>query len=673
MKKFKAESGKLLDMMIHSIYTEKEIFLRELISNASDAIDKMYVKSLEDPEISFDREKFSIRLTPNKEQRTLTISDTGIGMNAEELEKNLGTIAHSGTLDFKQADSTRDVSNIIGQFGVGFYSAFMVADRVQVLSRAYGQEKANLWESNGIDGYTIKEAERDRVGTDVILHLRENEEGEDMDAFLEEYTLRSLVERYSNYIRYPIQMEVTHRHKVEEEEEKEADAKEDKEGKKEPKYEEVQELETLNSMQPIWNKTKNELKEEDYINFYQQEHFGFDRPLAWTHVIADGALSYRAILYIPSQRPFDYYSKDYKAGLSLYSRGVKIMDHADELLPDYLAFVKGIVSSDDFSLNISRETLQKDRRLLAISKKLEAKVVEELKKLLRNDREKYETFFGTFGTDLKAGIYQSYGAKKDPLADLLLYSSSQSEKKETLEELLARMEGKDPAISEDTEKEEEKKAPETEDETKEKDDKNESEPKPIYYATGESSRQIDRLPVMDKLKKDGQVVLYLTERIDEFTIKAMRDYKGHPFQSVLSEDFSPENEQEELGEEAQKKEEALFAEMKEILNEEVVDVKRSQRLAEDAVVLVSQGEISIEMEKAFHGQPGAEHMKAQKVLEVNPKHPIFAKMLQMVEDRDKDKLSEYTHLLYEQARLIEGLPLEDPVAFSKKLQKLMEK
>lgn len=641
MQQFKTESKKLMEMMVHSIYTNKEIFLRELISNASDAIDKMYVKSLDDPSISFDKDKFYIEVIPNKEERTLRIKDTGIGMTKEELEENLGTIAHSDSLAFKTATENKDVANIIGQFGVGFYSAFMVADKVEVISKSYQSDQAYVWASEGSDGFTIEETDKDEPGTEIVLHLREDEEDESYSQYAEEYRLKSLVKQYSNYIRYPIYMTVTERRPVEKEEGDEGDTE----------YEEVDVQETLNSMTPIWEKSKNDLSDEDYIEFYKQEHFGFDEPLAWVHMVADGTISYRAILYIPGSTPYDYYSKDYKKGLALYSRGVKIMDHCEDLLPDHFSFVKGVVSSEDLSLNLSRETLQQNRQLIAIARKIESKITDELKKLLKNDKEKYEKFFENFGIQLKGGIYQSFGANKDSLADLLIFPTSKHNGMRSLKDVLNAYGY--PEIKEDEEGHEGVRP----------------EPGKIYYATGDSVEKIDHLPALEKLKEQGKEVLYLTEDIDEFTLKAMNDYEGHPFQSVLAEDFEAEESGEEDSDDQEKQKE-VFSKMEEILGDEVVGVKKSRRLNHDAVTLVAQGDISIDMEKTFMNQPDGQFMKAQKVLEINTSHPVFAKLEELA-GSDSGDFEKYTKILYDQARLIEGLPIDDPVNFARSIQDLM--
>ena len=648
MKQFQAESKRLMELMIHSIYTNSEIFLRELISNASDATDKLYIKSLSDPSLKFDRDRFFIELEADSEARTLVIRDHGIGMTAAEMEENLGTIAHSGSLEFKKAlsgeETAKEAANLIGQFGVGFYSAFMVAQKVTVRSRASGEQTAHLWTSEGVDGYTLEEAQKDDVGTEITLYLRPDTEEENYSRFLEEYTIHDLVRRYSNYIRYPIRMEVTKSRRVEPE----------KEGE-EPTWEEYREVETLNSMTPIWEKSKNDLKKEDYDAFYQQEHFGYDKPLAHIHLVADGTLSYRAILYIPGEPPFDFYTKEYEKGLALYAKGVKIMDRCSELVPEHYRFVKGVVSSEDLSLNISREMLQQDRQLTAIARKIEGKITDELKKMLADDRATYEKFFAAFGNQLKAGIYTTYGAKKDPLADLLLFSTSKGTELRTLREVVEGYgDGK----------------------------------KAVYYATGESVEQIDRSPALVGLKERGVEVLYLTDEIDEFVLKAMRDYEELPFVSVLDAEFSladMEKENDEKEAKTEQKDEAdvekeqpedadqkaLFDKMKMLLGDEVVAVTASRRLVDDAVLLVSKGEVSIEMEKTFAHQPGGAALRAQKVLELNTTHPLYEKLQSLFKADDEKALKTYTELLYDQARLMAGLPITDAVTFAKRVQELM--
>lgn len=624
MKQFKAESKRLLDLMVNSIYTNKEIFLRELISNASDATDKMYYKSLKDENINFDRNNFYIYLKVDKDNRKIVVEDKGIGMTEKELESNLGTIAKSGSFDFKQENAKDDNASIIGQFGVGFYSSFMVADKVEVISKAYGEDKAYRWESQGASGYTIKETERDETGTSVILHVRE---GEDFDEYLEEYRIRSLVEKYSNYIKYPIKMEVTKSRLKEKENDDDKD-----------EWEEYKEDEVLNSIIPIWKKNKKELKDEDYKSFFRDERFGFDDPLLWSHIVADGTLSYRAILYIPSSIPYDYYTRDYKKGLELFSNGVMIMEKCEDLLPDYYSFVKGVVDSEDLSLNISREILQQDRQLKVIANKIEKKITDELKKLLENKREEYEKFFKNFGNQLKAGIYTSYGSLKDPLADLLIFNSSKGEMR-TLGEYIGQMaEGQDK----------------------------------IYYASGDSVEKIDKNPALEILKDKGYEILYMVDDLDEFIIQMMRDYKGKEFKSAFAEDLDLKgSEGEEKDEADDHNESEVFKKMKEILGDEVVEVKKSKRLKDGAVALISKGEISIEMEKTFMNQPNAGQVKAQKILEINVDHPVFEKLLSALSSNDQETLSQYTKLLYDQSRLIEGLPIDDAVDFSKNILKLM--
>lgn len=661
MKKFKAESQKLLDMMIHSIYTNKDVFLRELISNASDALDKRYILDLEEKASDFDRSTYKIELIPNEEDRTLTVRDYGIGMTEEEMDKNLGTIAHSGTQEFKQAESKGDVASIIGQFGVGFYASFMVAEKVEVVTKSLEDGTSHRWISEGVDGYKIEEADREEVGTDVILHLRKDGEDEDFSRYLSEYTLRSLVEKYSNYIRYSVEMEVSRQKRVplrEDATEEEKKAWEDN-----PEYEESRETLTLNSKTPIWNQPKKDLKDEDYINFYQQEGLGFGKPLRWIHLVADGTLSYRAILYIPSQVPWDFYTREFKKGLSLYSAGVKIMDHADSLLPDYLSFVQGVVSSEDFKLNLSRETLQEDRQMMAMARRIEKRVLEELKKMMEEDEEAYKTFFGLFGTTLKAGIYQSYGAKKDDLAPLLLFDTSLGQGR-SLDQIIGEDGDHDgdhePADADGSE---------AAGQDGEEDEAEEKEKAKILYATGESLEGIRQLPTVQALIEKEEEVVFLTDTIDEFTIKAMVDYKGHTFQSVLSDDFALEGEEkEDLSPEA----EELFSAMKELLDGEVVDVKASQGLTRDAAILTAQGDISIEMEKTLAGQPGdMPTVQAQKVLQVNPDHPVVKKLLAFRDQGKEEDFQAYTQLLYDQARIIAGLSVEDPVTFTRRIQELM--
>lgn len=624
-KEFKAESKRLLDMMINSIYTHKEIFLRELISNASDAIDKLYFKSLTDDSVGMKKSDFKIHITPDKEARTLTITDNGIGMTKEDLENNLGTIANSGSLKFKSENKLDEDNQIIGQFGVGFYSAFMVAKKVTVKTKAFGSDTAYLWESEGVDGYSISECEKDSVGTEIVLELLDDTEDEKYSDYLEEYRITSLVKQYSDYIRFPITMDCTGRRK--------------KEGGKDDEYEDFVETRTLNSMVPIWKKNKNELKDEDYNSFYKEKFFDYTDPLVHMHVKNEGLVSYDALLYIPERVPFDYYSKDYEKGLQLYSNGVLIMDKCKDLLPDYFGFVKGLVDSEDLSLNISREMLQHDRQLKSIAKSIEKTIKNELTKMLKNDREKYEKFWEGFGVQLKFGAYSDYGMHKDVLQDLLLFNSSNDNGKlVTLEEYVSRM-------------------PESQ--------------KEIYYATGTSISAIEKLPQTEKVLDKGYEILYLTENVDEFAIKVINTYKEKTFKSVTAGDLDLDTEEEK--EEIKKQEDShksLFEKMKNSLGDAVTKVKISSRLKSHPVCLSTEGEISLEMEKVLNQNPAnGNAVKAQRVLEINANHPIFAKLTAM--ENDDDKLGKYTKLLYDQALLIEGLPIEDPVEFSNLVCELM--
>jgi molecular chaperone HtpG len=618
-KEFQAESKRLLDLMINSIYTHKEIFLRELISNASDAIDKIYYKAITDKSISFNKDDYYIQISFDKENRTLSVKDTGIGMTKEELENNLGVIARSGSLQFKKENEIKDGYDIIGQFGVGFYSSFMVADKVTVITRPFGSDKAWKWESEGIEGYTIEETTKDEYGTEVILKIKENTEDENYDDYLDEYNLMNLVKKYSDFIRYPIKMEVSEYKKKEDSDE----------------YETVKVEKTINSMVPIWRRNKNELTDEDYINFYQEKRFGFDKPLKWIHLSIDGAVRYNAILYIPSTVPYDYYSREYEKGLELYSSGVMIMEKCKELLPDYFSFVKGVVDSEDLSLNISREMLQHDRQLRLMAKKIEEKIREELLNMLKEDREKYEEFFKNFGKQLKYGIYQEFGMNKDRLEDLLLFYSSSEKKLVTLDEYTSR-------IKEGQEY--------------------------IYYASGDNYDLIDKLPQTEIIKDNGYEILYLIDEVDEFALKVMRDYKGKEFKSVSSEDLGIEEEKVEEEKETESKE--IFEKMKELLQGKVSKVRLSKRLKNHPVCLASEGEISIEMEKVLKQMPEGSMIKAEKILEINPNHQIYEKLKNAYE-HDEEKFKLYTNLLYDQARLIEGLPIEDPIEFANNISKLM--
>ena len=631
-KQFKAESKRLLDLMINSIYTHKEIFLRELISNASDAVDKLYYKTITEGDTGISRDDFGIRIEADRENRTLKIIDNGMGMTREELEKNLGTIAKSGSLDFKSEMDKKDEIDIIGQFGVGFYSAFMVSDKVSVLSRAYGSDEAYMWESSGADGYTITEAEKDSNGTEITLTLKEDTDDENYSEYLDTYKIKSLITKYSDYIRYPIQMMVEkHRLKP---------GCEDKKPE-EQEYETYQELETLNSMVPLWKKNKSEIKDEDYNEFYKDKFYDFTDPAKVIHTDVEGVVSYTALLFIPGQAPFNYYTKDYEKGLQLYSSGVLIMDKCPDLLPDYFSFVKGLVDSQDLSLNISREMLQHDRQLRAIAQRLEKKIKSELLSMLKTDREKYISFFKNFGLQLKYGLYDSFGANKETLKDLLMFYSSTEKALVTLSEYVSRMK---------------------------------HEQKYIYYASGETVEQIDRLPQTELLKEKGYEILYLTDSIDEFALQVMREFDEKQFKSVSGEDLDIEEskEEKEAAEKQAEESKDLLQFMKESLDGKVSEVKLSHRLKSHPVCLTSKGGLSIEMEKVLNAMPTDEKVQAERVLEINAKHPVLEK-LKKEYDTDKNTVKKYTALLYDQARLIEGLPIEDPVEFSNAVCELMTK
>lgn len=671
MRKFKTESKKLLDLMINSIYTNKEIFLRELISNASDAVDKLNFKSLTDNDVDIDSADLAIRVSFDKDNRTLTISDNGIGMTAEELEKNLGTIAHSGSQEFKteNAESQGNDVDIIGQFGVGFYSAFMVASRVRVVSRAFGSDEANVWESDGLEGYTIEPAERATHGTDVILTIREDEGGEDgegFDTYLSEWGLKNLIKQYSNYVRYPIQMMVTkHREKP-----KPEDAGDDYK----PEWEDYEELETVNSMTPIWKKRASDVEQKDYNEFYKSTFHDFEDPARTISFHAEGTLEYDALLFIPGRAPFDLYSKDYEKGPSLYSSNVLIMEKCADLLPDYFNFVRGVVDSADVSLNISRETLQQNRQLRAIAKRVEKKISSDLEDMRDNDREAYEKFFENFGRGLKYGIYSSYGMKADELADLLLFYSAKEQKMVTLAEYAKAM----PA-----------------------------DQKAIYYAAGDSRERLSKMPVVTGVLARGYDVLLLTADVDEFTFQAMRSYHAHDLPKVYEDDAAreaaekavadgaePETEDRTLelknvatgdldlatedekkdAEEATKENESLFTAMKEALGDKVEKVAVSARLTDAPACITTEGPLSLEMERVLRRDPSAEAEgmpKSQRVLELNAKHPVFKKLVSANEAGDAEKIKLYAGLLYDQALLVEGILPEDPVAFAASICELM--
>lgn len=621
-KQFKAESKRLLDLMINSIYTHKEIFLRELISNASDAIDKRYYIVLTDNKTSFDKNDFYIKISTDKENKTLTITDTGIGMTKEELENNLGTIARSGSLQFKSENEAKDGIDIIGQFGIGFYSAFMVSDLVTVKSRAINSDEAYIWQSRGAEGYTIDTCDKETLGTEIILKIKENTEDENYDEYLDEYRLKALVKKYSDFIKYPIKMLV-----------KKSKLKEGSE----TEYEDYFEEETLNSMVPIWRRNKNELKEEDYDNFYMEKHFGYDKPLKSIHASVDGVTSYNTILYIPARAPYDFYSKDFEKGLELYSNGVLIMEKCADLLPDYFAFVQGLVDSADLSLNISRELLQHDRQLKIIAKKIKEKIKSELLSMLENEREKYEEFYNSFGKQLKYGVYSDWGSNKELLQDLLLFYSSSEKKLVSLDEYISRMK---------------------------------EEQKYIYYASGDSVERIEKLPQTELLIDKGFEMLYLTDDVDEFAIKVLTKYKEKEFKSVSSGDLGFDAEDKEADKEADKDKE-LFDFMKEALAGKIKEVKASKRLKSHPVCLTSEGELSIEMEKVLNMMPDSQGIKADKILEINTNHEMFNAIKQAFEE-DKDKVKMYANILYNQALLIEGLPVEDPVQFANDVCQLMK-
>ena len=621
-KQFKAESKRLLDLMINSIYTHKEIFLRELISNASDAIDKSYYYSLVNENISFNKDDFYIRIVSDKESRTLSIIDTGIGMTKEELENNLGTIAKSGSLEFKKEIEGKEGIDIIGQFGVGFYSAFMVSDTLTVKSRRMNSDEAYIWKSEGAEGYSIEPCEKEEAGTEIILTLKANTEDEKYDEFLEEYRLRSLVKKYSDFIKYPIKMQVKKR-KL-------------KEGS-ENEYDDYYEDEILNSMVPIWRRNKSELKAEDYDRFYLDKHFGFEKPLKAVHASVDGAVSYNTILYIPAKAPYDFYTKEFEKGLELYSNGVLIMEKCADLLPDYFSFVQGLVDSADLSLNISRELLQHDRQLKFIAKKIKEKIKSELLSLMSSEREKYEEFFKSFGRQLKFGVYSDWGSNKDVLSDLLMFYSSSEKKLVSLEEYILRM----------------------------KEDQ-----KYIYYATGESVERIEKLPQTELIKDKGFEILYFTDDVDEFAIKMLMSYKEKEFKSVSSSDLGFESEDKE-GDEKKEENKELFDFMKEALGTKVKEVRASKRLKNHPVCLAAEGELSIEMEKVLSMMPNNQNAKADKILEINTNHPMFNAVKKAYED-NKEMVKAYANILYNQALLIEGLQIEDPVQFANDVCALMK-
>lgn len=625
MKQFKAESKRLLDLMINSIYTNKEIFLRELLSNASDAIDKLYYQSLTDKSIKVNKKDLCIKLEIDNDNRVLRIIDTGIGMNMEELENNLGMIAKSGSLQFKEENEKKKDVNIIGQFGVGFYSSFMVSDLVSVVSKKYNESDAYKWESKGAEGYTITKTDKDDYGTIITLKIKDDNDEYNYSEFLDSYKIQSLVKKYSDYIRYPIKMNVTR--------------SELKKGSKD-EYEDVTKEETLNSMIPLWKKDKSKITLEEYNNFYQSKYYDYENPIKVIHTSVEGMTSYKAILFIPAHAPFDYYSKEYEKGLSLYSNGILIMDKCSDLLPDYFGFVKGVVDSDDLSLNISREILQQDRQLKLIASNIEKKIKKELENMLNDEREDYDKFFKEFGMQLKLGVYNDYGMHKDELKDLLLFYSSKKEKNITLKEYVSEMNEKD---------------------------------ENIYYACGETIDKINMLPQVEKIKEKGYDILYLTEYVDEFAVKSLMEYEGKKFINVSEENVNLDTEEEK--EEIKKindDDKEMLSDMKDLLDSNVTSVRFTNRLKNHPVCLVSEGPVSIEMQKVFNAMPTDQEINAKIILEINSSHPIKEKLEELYKN-DKEKFKEYTKILYAQSRLIEGLSIENPTEISNLICNLLSK
>lgn len=618
-KAFKAESKKLMDLMINSIYTNKEIFLREIISNASDAIDKLHYMSLTDKDIKVDTSKFNIHITPDKENKTLTISDNGIGMTEEELENNLGTIAKSGSSDFKENNEHKENIDIIGKFGVGFYSAFMVANKVEVISKKYGTDKASKWISSGIDGYEIEPATKENYGTDIILYLKDDTEDEKYSKYLEEYEISTLIKKYSDYITYPITMYETHKHLKPKKDEKDPD-----------EYEEHTELATLNSLIPIWKKDKSKITDEEYNTFYSDKFFDYEEPIAHIHTKAEGTIEYTSLVYIPSHAPFDYYTKEYEKGLQLYSNGVLITDKCSDLLPDYFSFVKGVVDSPDLSLNISRETLQQNRILKTIANSIESKIKKELETMRDEDRAKYEKFYTAFGMQIKYAVYNNYGIDKDKVKDLVMFISSNDKKYTTLKEYVSRM----------------------------KEDQ-----KDIFYACGESVDKIDLLPQVEAAKEKGYEILYCTEYVDEFALMTLRSYEEKEFKNVCSENANLETEEEKKElEEKNNEAKEMFTFMQEAIPD-VKAIKFTNKLKNHPVCLSSEGDISVEMEKTMKNMPFDNGVTANKVLEINENHEI-AKKIKDLYANNKEELKNYTKILYAEARLIEGLSIENPTEIS---------
>ena len=628
VKEFKTESKKLMDLMINSIYTNKEVFLREIISNASDALDKLHYESLTNSEIKIDTSSFNIRIDVDKDKRTLTISDNGIGMSKEELENNLGTIAKSGSLDFKENNKKKKDIDIIGQFGVGFYSAFMVSSKVKVVSKKYGSDEAYSWMSEGVKGYSIEKDERENYGTDVILTIKEDTDDEKYSKFLEDYEIQGLIKKYSNYITYPIKMEVTHQHL------KEKVNPDDKD-----EYETVTHYEVINDLIPIWKRNQKDIKDEEYDTFYSDKFFDYEKPIRHIHTKAEGTLEFRLLIYIPSHMPYDYYTKEYEKGLQLYSNGVLIMEKCPDLVPDYLSFIKGVVDSSDLPLNISRETIQQNRILATISKNIETKVLKELEDMQKNAREDYIKFYNAFGMQLKYGVYNDYGMNKDKLKDLLMFHSSKDKQFVTLKEYTERME---------------------------------KEQKNIYYACGETVDKVDLIPQVEAVKNKGYEVLYCTDYVDEFAIKMLNKYADKEFKNVCTDSLELDSEKEiEKLKKKNEKSKDMFNIMKEAIPE-IKDIRFTNKLSNHPVCLSSAGEISVEMEKALNSMPIDNKISAEKVLEINEKHKIAKKLNELYKE-DKKTLKKYAKVLYAQARLIEGLSIENPTEISNLMAEIMSK
>ncbi len=628
VKEFKTESKKLMDLMINSIYTNKEVFLREIISNASDALDKLHYESLTNSEIKIDTSSFNIRIDVDKDKRTLTISDNGIGMSKEELENNLGTIAKSGSLDFKENNKKKKDIDIIGQFGVGFYSAFMVSSKVKVVSKKYGSDEAYSWMSEGVKGYSIEKDERENYGTDVILTIKEDTDDEKYSKFLDDYEIQGLIKKYSNYITYPIKMEVTHQHL------KEKVNLDDKD-----EYETVTHYEVINDLIPIWKRNQKDIKDEEYDTFYSDKFFDYEKPIRHIHTKAEGTLEFRSLIYIPSHMPYDYYTKEYEKGLQLYSNGVLIMEKCPDLVPDYLSFIKGVVDSSDLPLNISRETIQQNRILATISKNIETKVLKELEDMQKNAREDYIKFYNAFGMQLKYGVYNDYGMNKDKLKDLLMFHSSKDKQFVTLKEYTERME---------------------------------KEQKNIYYACGETVDKVDLIPQVEAVKNKGYEVLYCTDYVDEFAIKMLNKYADKEFKNVCTDSLELDSEKEiEKLKKKNEKSKDMFNIMKEAIPE-IKDIRFTNKLSNHPVCLSSAGEISVEMEKALNSMPIDNKISAEKVLEINEKHKIAKKLNELYKE-DKKTLKKYAKVLYAQARLIEGLSIENPTEISNLMTEIMSK